>query len=157
MPLRISGGAMACALLFGACSDDPRVAVATRPASTASSGPEVSQILVAPPTIMVAQIGRTVDANGLLQEADATLQSNAPIHGLAIFKGTENAEGEVALQIFDGSDRLRFSGKTRYIVRGDTKVGFKAKSAQEKWSAGNYRALYSCNGKPCWEIKFVLE
>lgn len=155
--MRISSGVMACALVLGGCSDDPRAAVETHPASVAVSSPVVTQIVAEAPAIMVAQIGSRVDAHGLLQEPQTQLQANAPIHGLAIFKGMENQEGEVALQIFDGSDRLRFSDNVRYSVRGETKVGFKAKSAEQNWNSGNYRALYSCNGKPCWEIKFVLQ
>ncbi|MCY7353819.1 MAG: hypothetical protein LH470_01805 [Lysobacter sp.] len=161
-------GMAACTLLCMSCSDDPRVAVESRPASAASSPPQAQpgeaqsmppaeQRPVDAPAIMVAQIGRKLGTNGLLQEPDTNLLASAPIYGLAIFKGRQDQQGEVVLQIFDAANRQVFNQQARYVVQGETSVGFKAKAAGEPWSTGSYRVLYTCNGKPCWEIKFTLK
>ncbi len=170
MRMRTAWTMATCALLCMSCSDDPRDAVESRPASIASnraapsqSAPsgtsplEAGQATVEAPAVMVAQIGRKLAANGLLQEPITEFPTSAPIYGLAIFKGLDNQDGEVVLQIFDSADRQVFNHLARYVVHGETPVGFNVKSAGEPWDAGNYRALFVCNGKPCWEIKFMLK
>lgn len=147
------------ALTLGACAKDPRDPQTVTPASQAAGAAEPAAVPASEmqvPTIYSAQIGMKVGDNGLLAEPSLSIAANAPIHGLAVFKGPDGATGDVELQIFDANEQMVFNQEKPYTVQGQTSVGFDV-GAAKPLPQGKYRALFLCNGGPCWEVPFSIE
>jgi hypothetical protein len=47
--------------------------------------------------------------------------------------------------------------KASFTLDGDTPVMLEVKAQGVPWPQGQYRALYVCDGRPCWEVRFALQ
>jgi hypothetical protein len=157
-------------LVASGCARDPRDELETQPADAALTQAEVTPgvapmqatqaappaVPVTGPNIVVAQIGTRLDAAGMLAAPAAEMPVAAPVHGMALFRGVQGAAGEVELRVFDARDHQVWAQSRQFVAQGDTRVMFTAKPGGATWPSGQYRALYLCSGRPCWEVKFVL-
>lgn len=141
------------------CTKDPEQPQPVAPASTAA-GPaqsgEVPTEKLDSPAIVAAQIGYELGGNGLLANSAASIPAGQAVHGLAIFRGPDGASGKAGLQVFGNGDELLYTETKPYTVEQGASVGFDV-SATQQLSAGHYKAIFLCDGGPCWEVQFDVE
>lgn len=155
-------------LVLAACARDPQEPVDSQPASAALTRNETANaspaVAVAQPeaapstsaTIVVAQVGWKLNSNGLLDAPATAIPAGTSIYGMAIFRGVDSHQGRAELHVYDAGERQVAAQEARYTVKGDTSVMFSI-PASRLWPRGSYRALFRCDGNPCWEIRFAVQ
>jgi hypothetical protein len=142
-----------------ACSKDPSQPREPAPVSAAAGAAEPAEVPadeLSAPSILLAQVGHELGPAGLLADSAASIPAGKQIHGLAVFRGPEGASGEVSLQIFASDESLVYSESRPFTLTDGASVGFQVPNSQRP-AAGEYRALFLCDGGPCWEIRFTVE
>lgn len=150
---------LALTVATAACTKDPQQPVATQPASDAAGAAQPAEVPaqeLREPSILAAQIGSKLGENGLLAESLPSISTGQPIHALAVFRGPDGASGKVEVQVFGEASEPIFTETKGYTLKEGASVGFQVAEAG-KLTAGKYRALFLCNGGPCWEIPFTVE
>jgi hypothetical protein len=143
------------------CTKDPQDPVENASPSAAAGAapaPQTAPQQVQAPSafgILFAQIGTTLGDNGLLAESASTMDAGSPVHGLAVFQGPDGTPGKVEMQLFGTTETILHREEKSFTVQGPTSIGFVV--PPEKVAAkGRYRALFLCNGGPCWEVPFEI-
>lgn len=154
---------VAACFLLGACdrapgsAENPAPAATAEPVAATPSPAEAAPTAPATPAILYAQMGNALGANGLLAEAKTEVGANDALFALAAFKGNEGQAGKVATDITKADGSSVYKQEKDYTVAGETPVVFEVKKQGEAWAAGDYKALFTCNGAPCWEVKFSVK